>query len=341
MAEEGSIRQARFELARTRQRLPDSRVAKKPIVQSKPAAPSPRPIGARRDEDVASPMRDRLMKKGGIQMSRPLATAVAMNAPSRSNPNSDYVEGIGSRNSGELSEDSSNPVFGSDAHNFGTNPSAEEQDQENDVYNPGGASNEGFMEKQRKSAATGQQFLPESTGTPSTEFENKEVNRSSEARSGGSQDFGGGNAGLAAAFMMQQAAAQQGKEEKEDDESLSIQNLIQQSEDVRRMISQGVDAFNATMSIATAETVIGGILELAALLFNMNMRILARKMRSNGLFRKIFPAAKYPFEVTAIISIDFLASMFIFASLCLLIGMMFISFAAMAMPELLIYAAVS
>ncbi|MEI7512402.1 MAG: hypothetical protein WCK01_03010 [Candidatus Uhrbacteria bacterium] len=278
-----------------------------------------------------------LMAGGVRQQLKPqleLANAVAFHTQS-SPTQGGFVEGVGSASAGQLSEDSSNPVFGSEVHDFGSQASPEEQDQENDVYRPGGASNERFRKQQEQASATGQQFLPDSTGLPSTEFENKEKNRQMESRPTEAQDFGGGNAGLAAAFMMQQAAAQQQQKKKgEEEDDSSMEDLQAQTEAVKRMISRGTDAFNASMSIATAETVIGAILELAALMLNMNMRLLALKLKKNGLLRKIFPAAQYPFEAVTIIIADILVPMCIFLGICLMIGMMFMPLAIVAVPAL-------
>jgi ribosomal protein L15 len=320
MAEEGSIRQTRSELRRTRQRAPVSQSAKPVYAPTRriiPEAPKPtQQVGARRADEVTSATRDRLLRRGGINV--PIVNAVALNAGNQAQ--NAYREGLGT---GDAFQDAVGAGGETRAPVLQTIPES---------YGAENEEEEAFAQQQARMKQAQEQFLPESTGLPTAGFENSEVSRRTRTRPtapegppAGFQEQSARAAALQAAQLRSLAEAGAGEEEEEEEEE--SETVAQQRERIQKIISRGREAMEAVEAAVTVETILGAVGGIFLLLFELNASLISMRLRRGSLFRWLFPAAQFPYEAAFIASADIGLFAMLFLSLAITVGPMFFIFA--------------
>ncbi|MCC6563374.1 hypothetical protein IT087_00605 [Candidatus Uhrbacteria bacterium] len=299
--------------------------------------------GAARDGGIAA--RQVLQKRG---LTLPAATAVAYSAAQQADRGGGgYQEGLGSpdaRTSAFASEGATagRPVIDTIPQSYSADRDITEAEQAEDVFaaGAGGPSSE-FAKKQLEAQRTQEQFLPGTT--PSVEgpaFE-KEAERKQGIRlrpeEGGEGAPSEPEALRAAAFEAAKQRARLGAlsaisfEEDEKAGAASALKAVKQVESVRRNVSRMFDLFNAALAVATVETVLGALWEIFVLLANMNGRVLTLMFFRDpkSLARRLLPSAQFPYEVAAIVAVDFALAAIVFLGFCILVAP-FVIFAVLA-----------
>lgn len=265
----------------------------------------------------------------------PQATAVAFSAGQQADrASAGYQEGLGSPDAREAAFAAegagARPVIDTIPKSYSE---AEAPEEAEDLFTPGGAgASAEFMRRQQELQAAQEQFLPGTTGTPEATTFTPETERAQRIRAG--KEAGPDEESLRAAKMQAdlaraRAAAMQAFDIEQQEEEATglkrIEKLRAQAESTRRNVSRLIDLFNAALGAATVETVIGAILEIGALLLNMNGRlamfvIFKISRKKNSLMRKIFPPAQFPVEVAFIAAADILVVSVVFISVCMVLA---------------------
>ncbi|MCK9360811.1 hypothetical protein M0Q28_01100 [Patescibacteria group bacterium] len=299
--------------------------------------------GAARDGGIAA--RQVLQKRG---LTLPAATVVAYSAAQQADrAGGGYQEGLGSPDArtaafGSEGATAGRPVIDTIPQSYSADRDITEAEQAEDVFaaGAGGPSSE-FAKKQLEAQRTQEQFLPGTT--PSVEgpaFE-KEAERKQGIRLRPEEGAEGAppepEALRAAAFEAAKQRARLGAlsaistEEDEKAGAASALKAVKQVESVRRNVSRMFDLFNAALAVATVETVLGAIWEIFVLLANMNGRVLTLMFFRDpkSLVRRLLPSAQFPYEVAAIVAVDFALVAIVFLGFCILVAP-FVIFAVLA-----------
>lgn len=279
---------------------------------------------------MAEQTRQRL-QRGGLAL--PQATAVAFSAAQQADrAGGDFQEGLGAPDAQQAAYNTEgsgpNPVMKTVQRSYAADLDQTAEDEAADYYDAGrGGTSSEFTRQQQELRATQEQFLPGTTPNLGGPAFTPEATRSQRVRTEPelpAEDESARMAAYDAAVQRARAASFAGLAQKQDDDKenavLSAKKAVEQTEAVRRNISRMVDLFNAAIAVATVETIIGAIWEIFVLLANMNGRLLSRIVFRDpkSLARKLLPAAQFPYEFAAIVSVDLVIASFVFLGLAII-----------------------